>query len=181
MKVSEEGGELPRVGCAGAQPRVFTLHCSPHLGVFICRGKEDALVTKNLVPGESVYGEKRVSISVRPGSQLMGQPAVWPPCPPPHASCAGQPGCHLNTEGRSPWPPGQSARSSVWPRRQGVPAPPPCPSPSVFQPHRPPCSPPSWLLSPPVSLVGCHLVSLTRPPCTTQSVKSSPHRPPSAL
>ncbi|XP_023598087.1 rRNA 2'-O-methyltransferase fibrillarin [Trichechus manatus latirostris] len=32
-------------------------------GVFICRGKEDALVTKNLVPGESVYGEKRVSIS----------------------------------------------------------------------------------------------------------------------
>ncbi|XP_004271339.1 rRNA 2'-O-methyltransferase fibrillarin [Orcinus orca] len=34
-----------------------------HEGVFICRGKEDALVTKNLVPGESVYGEKRVSIS----------------------------------------------------------------------------------------------------------------------
>uniref|UniRef100_A0A2K5DR33 Fibrillarin n=1 Tax=Aotus nancymaae TaxID=37293 RepID=A0A2K5DR33_AOTNA len=33
-----------------------------HEGVFICRGKEDALVTKNLVPGESVYGEKRVSI-----------------------------------------------------------------------------------------------------------------------
>ncbi|OWK15729.1 FBL [Cervus elaphus hippelaphus] len=30
-----------------------------HEGVFICRGKEDALVTKNLVPGESVYGEKR--------------------------------------------------------------------------------------------------------------------------
>ena len=27
-------------------------------GVFIVRGKEDALVTKNLVPGESVYGEK---------------------------------------------------------------------------------------------------------------------------
>ncbi|XP_032179855.1 rRNA 2'-O-methyltransferase fibrillarin isoform X2 [Mustela erminea] len=34
-----------------------------HEGVFICRGKEDALVTKNLVPGESVYGEKRVSIA----------------------------------------------------------------------------------------------------------------------
>nr|XP_054515447.1 rRNA 2'-O-methyltransferase fibrillarin-like [Pan troglodytes]XP_054516983.1 rRNA 2'-O-methyltransferase fibrillarin-like [Pan troglodytes] len=34
-----------------------------HEGVFICRGKEDALVTKNLVPGESVYGEKRVLIS----------------------------------------------------------------------------------------------------------------------
>uniref|UniRef100_G1SWD1 Fibrillarin n=1 Tax=Oryctolagus cuniculus TaxID=9986 RepID=G1SWD1_RABIT len=35
-----------------------------HEGVFICRGKEDALVTKNLVPGESVYGEKRVSIAM---------------------------------------------------------------------------------------------------------------------
>ncbi|KAM7318960.1 hypothetical protein ACRRTK_022072 [Alexandromys fortis] len=34
-----------------------------HEGVFICRGKEDAFVTKNLVPGESVYGEERVSIS----------------------------------------------------------------------------------------------------------------------
>lgn len=29
-----------------------------HEGVFICRGKEDALVTKNLIPGESVYEEK---------------------------------------------------------------------------------------------------------------------------
>ena len=33
-------------------------------GVFISRGKEDALVTKNLVPGESVYGEKRISVEV---------------------------------------------------------------------------------------------------------------------
>ena len=36
-----------------------------HPGVFIARGKEDALVTKNLVPGESVYGEKRMSVEVR--------------------------------------------------------------------------------------------------------------------
>ena len=34
-------------------------------GVFIARGKEDALVTKNIVPGETVYGEKRVSVDVR--------------------------------------------------------------------------------------------------------------------
>lgn len=34
-------------------------------GVFICRGKEDALVTKNLVMGESVYGEKRIGVEVR--------------------------------------------------------------------------------------------------------------------
>jgi rRNA 2'-O-methyltransferase fibrillarin len=28
------------------------------------RGKDDALVTKNLTPGESVYNEKRVSVEV---------------------------------------------------------------------------------------------------------------------
>lgn len=32
------------------------------IGVFIARGREDALVTKNLVPGESVYGEKRITV-----------------------------------------------------------------------------------------------------------------------
>ena len=35
-----------------------------HEGVFIARGKEDMLCTKNLVPGESVYGEKRISVDV---------------------------------------------------------------------------------------------------------------------
>jgi len=35
-----------------------------HEGVFIARGKEDALVTRNSVPGESVYGEKRISVEV---------------------------------------------------------------------------------------------------------------------
>lgn len=34
------------------------------VGVFICRGKEDALVTKNMVIGESVYGEKRINVEV---------------------------------------------------------------------------------------------------------------------
>lgn len=33
-----------------------------HDGVFIARGKEDALVTRNLVPGVSVYGEKRIAV-----------------------------------------------------------------------------------------------------------------------
>ena len=32
--------------------------------MFIARGKEDALVTYNLVIGESVYGEKRISVEV---------------------------------------------------------------------------------------------------------------------
>lgn len=33
-----------------------------HAGIFIARGKEDLLVTKNLTPGESVYNEKRISV-----------------------------------------------------------------------------------------------------------------------
>ena len=33
-------------------------------GVYIMRGKDDALLTKNTVPGESVYNEKRVSVEV---------------------------------------------------------------------------------------------------------------------
>ncbi|EJD05885.1 Fibrillarin [Fomitiporia mediterranea MF3/22] len=33
-----------------------------HDGVFIAKGKEHMLVTRNLVPGESVYGEKRISV-----------------------------------------------------------------------------------------------------------------------
>ena len=31
-------------------------------GIFIARAKEDMLVTKNLTPGEAVYGEKRISV-----------------------------------------------------------------------------------------------------------------------
>jgi rRNA 2'-O-methyltransferase fibrillarin len=34
-------------------------------GVYILRGKDDALVTKNLTVGESVYNEKRVSVDVK--------------------------------------------------------------------------------------------------------------------
>lgn len=35
-----------------------------HPGVFISRGKDDALLTKNLVPGNTVYGEKKVEVEV---------------------------------------------------------------------------------------------------------------------
>ncbi|KAL8644163.1 MAG: hypothetical protein Q9210_007390 [Variospora velana] len=51
---------------------IHILHISPrlnqrqephrHPGVFVARGKEDMLVTKNLTPGESVYGEKRIAV-----------------------------------------------------------------------------------------------------------------------
>merc|ERR1711865_795402 len=38
-----------------------------HQGMFIAKGKEDALCTLNLVPGESVYGEKRISVDGEDG------------------------------------------------------------------------------------------------------------------
>lgn len=34
-----------------------------HEGIFVARGKEDALVTKSLVQGESVYNEKRIAVT----------------------------------------------------------------------------------------------------------------------
>ena len=40
-----------------------------HEGVFVARGKEDALVTKNMVPGDSVYGEKRISVDEADGGK----------------------------------------------------------------------------------------------------------------
>lgn len=44
-------------------PKVFV---QPHRlpGVFVARGAQDSLVTKNMVPGESVYNEKRISVEV---------------------------------------------------------------------------------------------------------------------
>lgn len=38
-----------------------------HPGVFIARGKEDVLCTRNLVPGEAVYGEKLIVVTTADG------------------------------------------------------------------------------------------------------------------
>jgi rRNA 2'-O-methyltransferase fibrillarin len=47
-------------------------------GVFVMRGKEDALMTKNSFPGESVYNEKRVSIDdAKTGDKVEYR--VWNP------------------------------------------------------------------------------------------------------
>ncbi|KAL9270070.1 rRNA 2'-O-methyltransferase fibrillarin 1-like protein [Drosera capensis] len=48
-----------------------------HEGVFIARGKEDALVTKNLVPGEAVYNEKRISVQSEDGTKVEYR--IWNP------------------------------------------------------------------------------------------------------
>lgn len=48
-----------------------------HQGVFIARGKEDALVTQSIVPGEAVYGEKKVSVEDDTGTKVEYR--VWNP------------------------------------------------------------------------------------------------------
>lgn len=37
-----------------------------HAGIFVARGKEDALVTLNSTPGHAVYGEKRITVEIPP-------------------------------------------------------------------------------------------------------------------
>jgi len=44
-------------------------------GVFIAKGKEEALVTKSMTPGESVYNEKRISIPDISGEKVEYR--VW--------------------------------------------------------------------------------------------------------
>lgn len=54
-----------RGGRGGVGAKAPTAQIVPHErfpGIFIARGKDDVLVTKNSVPGESVYGEKRISV-----------------------------------------------------------------------------------------------------------------------
>merc|ERR1711865_789001 len=48
-----------------------------HEGMFIAKGKEDALCTLNLVPGESVYGEKRISVDGEDGAKTEYR--IWNP------------------------------------------------------------------------------------------------------
>ncbi|KAK9473191.1 rRNA 2'-O-methyltransferase [Dipodascopsis tothii] len=70
----------PRGGAGGSK---VIVEPHRHGGVFIARGKEDMLVTRNLTPGDSVYGEKRISVDV-PG-KTEDEPAtkveyrVWNP------------------------------------------------------------------------------------------------------
>jgi len=40
-------------------------------GIFIARGKDDMIVTKNLTPGETVYGEKKVTVEEKVGDTVQ--------------------------------------------------------------------------------------------------------------
>ncbi|XP_010592483.2 rRNA/tRNA 2'-O-methyltransferase fibrillarin-like protein 1 [Loxodonta africana] len=63
------GGGQRRGGVARSKSRrrkaasAVSVEPHRHEGVFIYRGAEDALVTLNLVPGQSVYGERRVTVT----------------------------------------------------------------------------------------------------------------------
>jgi len=48
-----------------------------HEGAFVSKGKDDSLVTRNLVPGESVYGEKRL-VAEAEGEEKV-EYRVWNP------------------------------------------------------------------------------------------------------
>ncbi|XP_051166384.1 rRNA 2'-O-methyltransferase fibrillarin isoform X2 [Leptopilina boulardi] len=73
------GGGRGRGGGGGGFKGGKTVVIEPHRheGVFIARGKEDALVTLNLVPGSEVYGEKRISVESDNGEKVEYR--VWNP------------------------------------------------------------------------------------------------------
>ncbi|KAL7146296.1 hypothetical protein ABFS83_06G031400 [Erythranthe nasuta] len=69
------GNRGGRIGMKGGIKVVVEPH--RHAGVFIAKGKDDALCTKNLVPGETVYNEKRVSVQNEDGTKTEYR--VWNP------------------------------------------------------------------------------------------------------
>jgi rRNA 2'-O-methyltransferase fibrillarin len=69
------GGAAGRGGAKGGAKVIIEPH--RHEGIFVARGKEDLLVTKNLVPGEAVYGEKRISVEGADGTKIEYR--VWNP------------------------------------------------------------------------------------------------------
>jgi rRNA 2'-O-methyltransferase fibrillarin len=51
-----------------------------HEGMFIARGREDALVTLNMVPGQSVYGEKRIRVDgITSDRAVQVEYRIWNP------------------------------------------------------------------------------------------------------
>ena len=69
------GGARGGRGGIGAGAKVLVQPHERFEGVFVLRGKDDAIVTKNLNPGESVYNEKRVSVEVSTQKQRISKRA----------------------------------------------------------------------------------------------------------
>ena len=66
-----------RGGGRGGMRGGIKVMVEPHKfpGIFIARSKEDALVTKSLTPGESVYNEKRITVPDENGEKVEYR--VW--------------------------------------------------------------------------------------------------------
>ncbi|KAK9039847.1 hypothetical protein V6N11_015033 [Hibiscus sabdariffa] len=62
------GGRGRGGGMKGGSKVVVEPH--RHDGIFVAKGKEDALVTKNMVPGEAVYNEKGLPFRMKMGLKL---------------------------------------------------------------------------------------------------------------
>ncbi|KAB8075007.1 Fibrillarin-domain-containing protein [Aspergillus leporis] len=77
------GGGRGRGGASGARGGAkVVIEPHRHAGIFVARGgKEDLLVTKNLTPGEAVYGEKRISVETptEDGTVTKTEYRVWNP------------------------------------------------------------------------------------------------------
>lgn len=73
------GGRGGRGGRGGGMKGGSKVIVEPHRhdGVFIAKGKEDALCTRNMVPGEAVYNEKRISVQNEDGTKIEYR--VWNP------------------------------------------------------------------------------------------------------
>lgn len=74
-------GGKPGLGGKKGGPGAVTLEPHKHAGVYIAKGKEHLLVTRNMTPGESVYGEKRVAIATTnaEGEEEKVEYRVWNP------------------------------------------------------------------------------------------------------
>ncbi|XP_046490131.1 rRNA 2'-O-methyltransferase fibrillarin isoform X2 [Neodiprion pinetum] len=71
------GGGRGRGGGGFKGGKTVVIEPHRHEGVFIARGKEDALVTLNLIPGSEVYGEKRISVEADNSEKVEYR--VWNP------------------------------------------------------------------------------------------------------
>jgi len=65
------GGRGPQGGVRKPKSAKYIIEKHRHPAIFIARGsKEDMLVTVNITPGESVYGEKRIEIEEGEGENM---------------------------------------------------------------------------------------------------------------
>ncbi|VVC42692.1 S-adenosyl-L-methionine-dependent methyltransferase,Fibrillarin,Fibrillarin, conserved site [Cinara cedri] len=72
------GGDRPYGGPEGfKRGKNVIIEPHRHAGVFIARGKEDALVTKSMIPGQTNYGEKTINVYQTEGGKIEYR--LWNP------------------------------------------------------------------------------------------------------